>query len=422
MTRPQGQEQIFPRYKAPLLSQKIEVKPLSKFKRIICVILDGVGVGEAPDAADFGDAGSNSLGNTARHVGALRLPVLGSLGLGNIIPIEGVPPFETPSAFFGRMAPVSPGKDSTSGHWELMGCIPDEPFPVYKNGFPGDVVAAFENAIGRRVIGNTPASGTMIIQDLGDEHLETGKPILYTSQDSVFQVAAHESVLSLDELYRYCEIARSILRPPHNVARVIARPFSGEPGGFYRTAGRKDFSLPPPTPTVLDALVEKGKPVLTIGKIHDLFAGRGITRFVPTKNNREGMEATLDMAADDNWPFVFVNLVDFDTMWGHRNDARAYALGLEDFDSYLRQLLRRISDDTLLIITSDHGNDPTTPSTDHSREYVPLIVFSKSITQGVSEKNLGTRGTFADVGKTIAECFDLDGDFPGVSFLEDISR
>lgn len=394
---------------------------MNNFKKIICVILDGVGVGEAPDASDFGDVGSNSLGNTACHVGNLRLPVLGSLGLGNITSIEGVPPVEKPAAFFGRMTPVSPGKDSISGHWELMGCIPDEPFPVYPNGFPGEVVAVFEDSIGRRVIGNKPCSGTVIIQELGEEHLDTGSPILYTSQDSVFQIAAHESVLAVDELYRFCEIAREILCPPHGVARVIARPFAGEVGGFYRTAGRRDFSLPPPKHTVLDVLVDKGIPVLTIGKIHDLFAGRGITRFIPTKNNREGMEAILDIAATEEWPFVFANLVDFDTMWGHRNDARAYALGLEDFDSYLRQLMADIGDDTLLIITSDHGNDPTTPSTDHSREFVPLLAYSKMMIRGASGRDLGVRATFADAGMTIAECFGVDADMPGTSFLKDVS-
>lgn len=394
---------------------------MHNFKKIICVILDGVGVGEAPDASDFGDVGSNSLGNTARHVGSLRLPVLGSLGLGNIARIDGVPPVEKPAAFFGRMTPRSPGKDSTSGHWELMGCIPDEPFPVYPNGFPADVVAAFEESIGRRVIGNKPCSGTVIIQELGDEHLDTGRPILYTSQDSVFQIAAHESVVAVGELYRFCEIARKMLRPPHGVARVIARPFAGEPGGFYRTAGRRDFSLPPPKRTVLDALVEKGIPVLTIGKIHDLFAGRGITRYITTKNNREGMDATLDAAAAGEWPFVFVNLVDFDTMWGHRNDARAYALGLEEFDSYLRQLMSDIADDSLIIITSDHGNDPTTPSTDHSREFVPLLAYSKMMDPDSPGKDLGVRSTFADAGMTIAECFGVCGGMIGTSFLENLT-
>ncbi len=387
--------------------------PLKTFRKILCIVLDGVGVGEAPDAAAFGDEGSNSLGNTARHVGALRLPSLQRLGLGNIIPIEGVEPAEHPEAFYGKLTPKAAGKDSTSGHWELMGCIVDEPFPVYPHGFPGDIIKAFEASIGRGVIGNKPASGTVIIEELGREHMRSGKPIVYTSQDSVFQIAAHETIVPLDDLYGMCEAARRILRPPHNVARVIARPFLGEPGGFYRTAGRRDFSLPPLRRTVLDALVDCGYSVLAIGKIFDLFAGRGITRHIPTKSNREGMIATLDaVTGRGDWAFVFTNLVDFDTMWGHRNDPRAYALGLEEFDSHLGQLLDRLRDDTLLIITSDHGTDPTTPSTDHSREYVPLLVYHRGIPRGEG-RDLGVRDTFADVGRTIADNFSLDEGFPG---------
>jgi phosphopentomutase len=393
---------------------------LKTFRKILCIVLDGVGVGEAPDAAAFGDEGSNSLGNTARHVGALRLPTLERLGLGNIIPIEGVAPVEPPQAFYGKMTPVAPGKDSTSGHWELMGCVVEDPFPVYPQGFPCDIIGAFETSIGRSVIGNKPASGTVIIGELGEEHMRSGRPIVYTSQDSVFQIAAHESVIPLGELYRLCEAARTILSPPHNVARVIARPFLGEPGGFYRTAGRRDFSLPPVKSTVLDALVNDGHPVLAIGKIYDLFAGCGITRHILTKSNRDGMKATLDaVVGSEEWAFVFTNLIDFDTMWGHRNDPRAYALGLEEFDSYLGQLLDTLGDDTLLIITSDHGTDPTTPSTDHSREYVPLLVYHRRIPlQAV--RNLGVRGTFADVGRTIADNFGLAGRFPGRSVMRDV--
>jgi phosphopentomutase len=340
------------------------------------------------------------------------------LGLGNIIPIEGVDPVESPRAFYGKMTPRAAGKDSTSGHWELMGCVVDEPFPVYKQGFPNEIVEMFETRTGCKVIGNKPASGTEIIEELGAEHVRTGKPIIYTSQDSVFQIAAHESVIPVSDLYRMCETAREILRPPHNVARVIARPFLGEPGGFFRTAGRRDFSLPPVKPTVLDALVENGQSVLAIGKIYDLFAGKGITKHVPTKSNRDGMVATLDAAASDNeWAFVFTNLVDFDTMWGHRNDPRAYALGLEEFDSYLGQLLDILRDDILLIITSDHGTDPTTPSTDHSREYVPLLMYHTRISSGAT-RDLGVRASFADVGRTIADNFAVpSAGFPGRSVL-----
>jgi phosphopentomutase len=392
----------------------------ARFRQVICIILDGVGAGEAPDAAAFGDAGSSSLANTAFRVGSLRLPALGRLGLGNILPIEGVPPAASPAGFYGKMAPASAGKDSTTGHWELMGCVVDRPFPVYPHGFPADLVEEFERLIGVKTIGNKPASGTEIIEELGPMHLSTGRPILYTSQDSVFQLAAHEKITSENELYRYCEIARSLLHGPHGVARVIARPFSGEPGGFHRTSGRRDFSLPPPAPTVLDALEGAGVAVHAIGKIHDLFCGRGISSHEPTKNNREGIEATIQAALRSDRPFVFTNLIDFDMMWGHRNDARAYALGLEEFDSYLTVLLDRIGAGTLLIITSDHGNDPTTPSTDHSREYVPLIVYHRGLDGVHGERSLGTRRTFADVGRTIAHNFDLGGDFPGTSFLSDI--
>jgi len=392
------------------------------FHQVVCIVLDGVGAGEAPDAGRFGDTGSNSLSNTARQVGSLRLPALGRLGLGNILPIDGVPPAVSPAGFYGKMTPASAGKDSTSGHWELMGCVVDRPFPVYPDGFPRDVVENFENLIGRKVIGNKTASGTAIIEELGELHLSTGWPILYTSQDSVFQVAAHEKVLPAEELYRLCEIARSMLRGPHGVARVIARPFAGERGGFYRTSGRRDFSLSPTSRTVLDGLEDAGVPVLAVGKIHDLFCGKGISSRMPTKNNREGIEATIEAALRRDRPFVFTNLIDFDTMWGHRNDARAYALGLEEFDSYLTVLLEKLGAGTLLLITSDHGNDPTTASTDHSREYVPLIVYHRGLGGGggSGERNLGTRRTFADVGRTIADVFGLREKFPGTSFLSDV--
>jgi phosphopentomutase len=391
-----------------------------RFQRIVCIVLDGVGVGEAPDAAEFGDVGSDSLGNTARVVGSLRLPMLGRMGLGHILPLEGVPADPSPVAFHGKMAPRSLGKDSTSGHWELMGCIVDRPFPVYPSGFPDDLVGEFERRIGRKIIGNKAASGTTIIQELGEEHLRSGRPILYTSQDSVFQVAAHEAVIPRDELYRCCEIARSILAGPHAVARVIARPFSGDTGGFFRTEGRRDYSLAPTGRTVLDGLVDTGRAVLAIGKIHDLFAGRGITRRISTKDNREGMQATLDAVSEARWSVVFTNLIDFDMMWGHRNDARAYALGLEEFDSYLPGLIDKVGADVLLIITSDHGNDPTTPSTGHSREHVPLLVYHKRSVAGPGRRCLGIRSTLADVGRTVADNFDLAEEFPGTSFLPNV--
>jgi phosphopentomutase len=391
---------------------------LKPFRRIICIVLDGVGVGEAPDADRYGDVGSNSLANTARHVGALRLPVLEKMGLGNITGIAGVAPVDRAAACFGRMKPSSAGKDSTTGHWELMGCLLEEPFPTYPDGFPHDVVDAFERAIGRKVLGNRPASGTVIIEELGEEHVQTGQPIVYTSQDSVFQIAAHETVIPLDELYRLCQTARSILVPPHGVARVIARPFAGSAGGFYRTAARRDFSIPPVRPTLLDALVLNDRKVLTLGKIGELFCGRGITRSIPTKNNRQGMQETLEAVRDREWDFLFVNLVDFDTMWGHRNDPRAYALGLEEFDSYLNDLLKAIEERTLLLITSDHGNDPTTKSTDHSREFVPLIAYHKEMMEVC---DLGTRKTLADNAATIADNFGMANRFTGSSFLDRVS-
>jgi phosphopentomutase len=389
---------------------------LKIFYRIFCVVLDGVGVGEAPDAADYGDVGSNSLGNTARAVGGLRLPNLERMGLGNVCDIPGVPPTTVPIAHHGRMKPVAAGKDSTSGHWELMGCVLDEPMPVYPKGFPTDLIAEFSRATGRGVIGNKPASGTEIIRELGDRHVETGDLIVYTSQDSVFQIAAHEEIVPVEELYRCCAAARSILSPPHGVGRVIARPFVGRSGAYYRTERRKDFSIPPPSDTVLDRLVASGRDVVTIGKIDDLFAGRGITKAVRSKDNREGMRRTLEMARDQTRGLIFINLVDFDTMWGHRNDARAYALGLEDFDSFLSEFMQALDENDMLIITSDHGNDPTTPSTDHSREEVPLLVWFDGLASGSA---MGARKTFADVGATVAENFGVDSE-AGESFLHEI--
>jgi len=326
---------------------------------------------------------------------------------------RGVAPVPDPAAHFGRMTPVAAGKDSTIGHWELMGCVVDRALPVYPGGFPPEVMAAFEAAIGRGTLGNRPASGTAIIAELGDAHVASGRPIVYTSQDSVFQVAAHEDVIPVDELYRMCGQARTLLRGEHAVGRVIARPFAGASGGYHRTPRRRDFSLAPPRDTVLDRLVAAGRRVHTIGKIDDLFAGRGITSAEHTRDNHDGMRRTLD-ALDGDADMVFVNLVDFDTMWGHRNDARAYALGLEEFDSFLAGLLPRLATGDLLIVTSDHGNDPTTPGTDHSREYVPLIVWHAGLRAGA---DLGTRASLADAGATVAEALGVPAPASGTSFL-----
>jgi phosphopentomutase len=386
-------------------------------ERAIAIVLDGVGVGALPDADAYGDAGTNSLVNTSAAVGGLRLPTLGGLGLGNIVPLEGVAPTDSPTASWGRMAERSPGKDSTSGHWELMGCPLSEPFPTYPDGFPPEIIDRFERESQRSVLGNVPASGTEIIADLGEEHMRTGSPIVYTSADSVFQIAAHEEVIRPEELYRLCEVARRILVPPHHVGRVIARPFTGVPGAFVRTAQRKDFSFPPPSDTLLDALTGRGLTVITVGKIHDLFANRGITGIVKTSGNEETMHGLGETALKGEFSFLFANFIDFDMLWGHRRDVARYAAGLETFDSWLGGFLPTLEPGTLLSITSDHGCDPTARGSDHTREYVPLLATIVGSGTGLP---LGTRSTFADLGATIAAFFGFT--FPaGESFLERIA-
>jgi phosphopentomutase len=377
---------------------------LLEAKRIILLVLDSVGAGELPDAAKYGDSGSNTLGNTARVVGGLNIPNLESLGLGNILPLEGVPPAQNPKASYGKMCQRSAGKDTTTGHWELAGLILERPFPVYPHGFPPEIIGPFEEAIGRRVLGNRTASGTVIIDELGERHMETGYPIVYTSADSVFQVAAHEKVIPLKELYKICRIARKMLAGEHAVGRVIARPFDGEPGSFYRTGNRHDFSLKPPGQTVLSLLQENRIPVTAIGKISDIFAGEGITASFPTKGNRDTMEQTLKQIRSGTWGLVFVNLIDFDMLYGHRNNPPGYAKALEEFDGMLPLLNDALQKNDVVMITADHGCDPTTPSTDHSREYVPLLVYGNTVRGGF---NLGTRGSFTDVAATIAEIFGL---------------
>ncbi|MDW8030007.1 MAG: phosphopentomutase [Armatimonadota bacterium] len=373
-------------------------------RRAILLVLDGVGIGELPDAANYNDEGSNTLVNMAKAVGGLKLPTLQKMGLGNIAPIDGVLPKEEPMACYGKMSEVSAGKDSTTGHWEIAGVIRTKPFPTYPEGFPPEIIEAFERAIGRKVLGNKPASGTEIIQELGEEHLQTGYPIVYTSADSVFQIAAHEEIVPVETLYRWCEIAREILRNEHEVARVIARPFIGEADNFKRTPRRKDFSVPPPYPTLLDVLTENGLTVVTVGKVDDIFAGRGIKRAIRTSDNREGMEQVEKLAAEDDFDFLWCTLVDFDTVYGHRNDPKGFAKALEEFDEWLGAFLRKLRDGDLLVITADHGNDPTTPSTDHSREYVPLLIWTPKLQKG---EFLGTRETFADVAATIAHWLSI---------------
>ncbi len=385
--------------------------------RVVLIVLDSVGVGELPDAGSYGDEGSDTLGNISRHV-RVRLPALSSLGLARVGFIEGEDPERTGvRGAFGRMAEASPGKDSVTGHWELMGLVLERPFPVFPDGFPAGVISTFEERIGRRTLGNKAASGTAIIDELGPEHLRTGRPIVYTSADSVFQIAAHEDIVPVPELYRYCEIAFELVGVGHGVGRVIARPFVGVPGAFQRTANRRDFALTPFAPTLLDRLTEAGIPVVAIGKIEDLFAGRGMSNAVHTTSDAHGMDEVERALDTTSRGLIFANLVDFDTVYGHRNDLAGYAANLERFDARLSALMPRIGAADLLIVTADHGNDPTTPSTDHSREHVPLLVFGPSVRAGV---DLGTRRTFADLGQTLAELFGVGPLAHGTSFLGQI--
>jgi len=384
-------------------------------QRVILVVLDGVGVGELPDAAKYGDAGSNTLAHVAEAVGGLALPNLEALGLGHIGHFAGIRTMGQPDGCFGKMGQLSKGKDSTAGHWEMAGILLKEPFPTYPRGFPKEVLDQFQQTIGRVVLGNRVASGTEIIQELGEEHLRTGAPIVYTSTDSVFQIAAHEHVVPVEELYRMCRAARKLLKPPHQVARVIARPFTGEPDAFVRTEWRRDFSVEPPSPTLLDVLNNAGQIIVGIGKIQDLFNGRGLTRSIHTGNNAVGLDETVRLLKTMPRGLIFVNLVDFDTLYGHRNDTPGYAKALQEFDARLPALLDAVRPGDLLCMTADHGNDPTTPSTDHSREYVPLLLFGPRLAHGV---NVGTRRTFADLGQTVAEALGVPRLDCGESFLD----
>lgn len=386
-------------------------------ERAIVIVLDGVGVGHAPDAEAYGDGGANCLTNCARAVGGLRLPTLESLGLGNVTGIEGVPPTTRARGAYGRLDEASAGKDSTTGHWELMGVPLDTPLPTYPNGFPADLVSRFEAAIGRGTLANRPASGTAIIQELGAEHMRTGKPILYTSADSVFQLAAHEDVIPLEQLYQMCETARSLLTGENAVGRVIARPFIGEPGHFVRTPHRKDFSLHPPEETLLDRLVAAGYEVSGIGKIEDLFAERGLTRSNHTGTNETGMAAALEEVRRPMRGLLFVNLVDCDQLFGHRRDPQGYARALEQVDGWLPSVLREMLPGDALFITGDHGTDPTFKGTDHTREAVPILATGNRISAGV---DLGTRRSFADLGATLAEAFDIGPLAHGQSFAREM--
>ncbi len=380
--------------------------------RAIVVVLDSVGVGELPDASAYGDQGSNTLGNISAHV-HLHVPTLHALGLTRIVDLRHYTPSPTSLAAFGRMREASPGKDSVTGHWEMMGIVLARAFPTFPNGFPAEVITEFERRIGRTTLGNLVGSGTEIMDRLGSEHLRTGAPIVYTSADSVFQILAHEDVIPIEEQYRICRIAYEQVVEGMGVGRVIARPFVGAPGQFRRTANRHDFAAPPNGDTLLDRLSAAGTPVHAIGKIQDLFAGRGIGTAVHTASDDEGMDAVEQAVAGVERGLIFANLVDFDTVYGHRNDIEGYARNLERFDSRLSELLPQLRPDDLLVVTADHGNDPTTPSTDHSREHVPLLVLGAGTRPGAA---LGDRGTFADLAQTLAELFGVAPMAHGTSF------
>jgi phosphopentomutase len=384
----------------------------STSRRALLLVLDGVGIGPAPDTDAYGDTGSDTLGNLSRALGGLRLPHLAALGLGNIAPLQGVPPTSAPGAAWGSALPHSAGKDSTTGHWELAGVQLVRPFPTYPAGFPPEVLAPFVAATGRGVLANSVASGTAVIAEYAEAQRATGQWIVYTSADSVFQIAAHEEWIPLEELYRACEIARAQLQPPHDVSRVIARPFTGAAGAWQRTANRRDYSVPAPQATLLDALAAAGVDRHGVGKVDDLFAGRHLTSY-HTRDNAEGVERVLTFLDGPHHGFCFANLVDFDQLYGHRNDAAGFAGALEAFDALLPRLLASLREDDLLIITADHGNDPTTPSTDHSRERVPVLVAGPRVRPAA----LGTRDTFADVGASLAEWFALPWRGAGQSFL-----
>ncbi len=387
---------------------------MSRGRRAICIVLDGVGLEALPDAASYGDADAATLPHVALACGGLRLPNLQRLGLGNLVEIAGVPAASLPVGGYGRMLAQSPGKDSTTGHWELAGVVLDQPFTTYPQGFPDKLVKAFSALAGKPPLGNVPASGISILREYGAEHIATGRPILYTSVDSVFQVAAHEDILAPEVLHELCRQAQKLVIP-YGIARVIARPFEGSPeDGFRRTSRRKDFSLPPPEETVLDKLKDRGHTVASVGKISDLFVGRGVSSSVATTCNADGMARTLKVLGALEQGLLIVNLIDFDMVYGHRRDAIGFGRALEEFDAWLPDLMARMREDDLLLVTADHGCDPTTPGTDHTRESVPVLAWSHCMQGG---DDLGTRETFADVGATLAEFFGVPGTMRGTSFL-----
>ena len=388
-----------------------------KIKRVFLIVLDSVGCGEMPDAADFGDEGSNTIKSISRseHFSA---PNMISLGLGNVDGIDYLPKTEAPRAAVARLAELSKGKDTTTGHWEIAGLISEMPMPTYPDGFPREILDEFSKRTGRGVLCNKPYSGTAVINDYGDEHLRTGDLIVYTSADSVFQIAAHEDIVSNETLYEYCRIAREMLVGEHGVGRVIARPFAGESGNYYRTANRRDFSLEPPKDTMLDLLKKNGFDTVAVGKISDIFAGIGVTEAHLTHSNKEGMEVALALTDKDFHGLCFVNLVDFDMVYGHRNNVDGYAKAYSEFDAWLPSFIEKMKVDDLLMITADHGCDPATESTDHSREYVPLVIFGER----VKNVNLGTRQGFCDISATVCQLFGVKGDLCGESFADIIIK
>lgn len=386
-----------------------------RFERISLIVLDSVGIGEAPDAEQFGDLGAHTLGHIAEKVEGFALPHMQQLGLGNIADIQGIPAVSSPDAYYGKMTEVSVGKDTMTGHWELMGLRITTPFQVFPDGFPDALITQFEQETGRKVIGNKPASGTEILDELGEEQMKTGAWIVYTSADSVFQLAAHEEIIPLEELYRACGIARRLtMQDEFAVGRVIARPYLGTPGAFKRTPNRHDYAVKPPEPTVMDQLKNAGLDVIAIGKINDIFDGEGVTQTTSTKSNLDGIQKTIEVLSKPFKGLAFTNLVDFDSLYGHRRDPEGYGRALEEFDAFVPQLKAGLGPKDLLILTADHGNDPVAPGTDHTREYVPVLLYSPSFKDPVS---LGIRGTFADLGATIADNFGVARPKNGESFL-----
>lgn len=386
-------------------------------RRIVLIVLDSVGVGELPDAADFGDEKSNTISNISKVVGGLNIPNLKRMGIGNITDILGAERISSPIASYGKCNERSIGKDTVTGHWEMAGVIIETPLQTYPNGFSKEIMSEFEQKIGRSTIGNVVASGTEIIKELGDTHVKTGFPIIYTSADSVFQIAAHEKVIPLEKLYEMCQTARDMLVGDKIVGRVIARPFIGEKGNYTRTSNRKDYALDPFGKTMLDYIKEDGQNVMAVGKIEDIFNKKGITEAIHIKNNMDGVDKTLEFMKTDKKGIIFTNLVDFDMLYGHRNDVKGYASAIEKFDTRVPEILELLGEDDILIITADHGCDPTTASTDHSREYIPLLVYLRNNKIGT---NLGTRSSFTDIGKTVLEILKIKNNLPGVSFYNQI--